>query len=147
MRLLIQRVSCAKVKVGKRYVSSIKRGIVVFIGIRRDDAKGDVDYLARRLSNLRIFEDKDGKTNLSLLEIEGDVMVISQFTLYGDTRKGRRPDFGEAAPKEVARELYQEFIQALTASGLNVKSGIFGERMEVVVHNDGPFTILMDSKG
>jgi D-tyrosyl-tRNA(Tyr) deacylase len=146
MRLLVQRVRYAEVKIEGRSICAIAKGIVVFVGIRKGDTRKDVEYLSGKLSGLRIFEDNVGKVNLSPLEIDAEVMIVSQFTLYGDTRRGRRPDFSEAAPQEVARGLYDEFTKSLASYGLRVKSGVFGERMEVIIHNDGPFTIIMDSR-
>lgn len=147
MRLLIQRVKHAKVVIREEEFCKIDKGVVVFVGIGKDDTPKVVDYLARRLSTLRIFEDMEGKTNLSILESDAELIVISQFTLYGDTKKGRRPDFGKAAQRDMADGIYHDFLKALTSFGLRVKSGVFGERMEVIIHNDGPFTLIMDSRG
>jgi D-tyrosyl-tRNA(Tyr) deacylase len=146
MRLVVQRVRCAEVKINGKTVSKIGKGLVVFIGIKRNDTIDEAKYLAGKLSRLRVFENDEGKVGISPLEINAEMMVVSQFTLYGDTQKGRRPDFSEAAPPELAKELYEKFIDYLLSCGLKVKSGVFGERMEVIVSNDGPFTIIMEKE-
>jgi len=146
MRAVVQRVSSASVTVEGRLVGKIGEGIVVFLGVGKDDDEGDVDYLARKVTGLRIFEDEEGKMNLSVLEVGGSALVVSQFTLYGDCRKGKRPSFTEAAPPDRAKELYLEFVSRLRDAGLTVETGEFQALMKVSVENNGPVTILLDSK-
>ncbi len=146
MRAVIQRVKEAKVSAGERVVGEIGNGIVILLGIGKDDREADAKYLAGKISSLRIFEDKKNKTNLSLRDIKGEVLVISQFTLYGDTKKGRRPSFTQAAEPKKAEELYEKFINFLKEYNLKVASGIFGAKMLLEIHNDGPVTFILDSK-
>ncbi|KUK83525.1 MAG: D-tyrosyl-tRNA(Tyr) deacylase [Pelotomaculum thermopropionicum] len=127
-------------------VGEIGRGLVVFLGVGRGDTLNDAGYLAGKVANLRIFEDERGKMNLSVLDIEGAVLAVSQFTLYGDCRKGRRPGFSEALPPEEARGLYDHFVEKLKGSGIRVATGCFREHMQVKIINDGPVTFLLDSK-
>ncbi len=140
MRALVQRVSEASVTVGGEEVARIGRGLVVLLGVRRGDTDADADRLAAKLLALRIFEDGDGKMNLSVRDAGGEVLCVSQFTLYGDTRKGNRPSFMDAAPPEEAEPLYERVRDALGARG-----GVFGARMAVALVNDGPVTVLLET--
>jgi len=151
LRAIVQRVSEASVSVKNeaeslREINKIKRGLVVLLGVGRQDSEEDAEYLAEKISNLRIFPDENDRMNLSVLDVRGEVLVISQFTLYGDCRKGRRPDFTSAAPPEMAEDLYEKFIEKVKAKGVEVKSGEFQARMLVDIHNDGPVTILLETK-
>jgi D-tyrosyl-tRNA(Tyr) deacylase len=146
MRALLQRVSRCSVRVDGREVSSIGRGLLVLLGVSVEDGEEDASYLAEKVVNLRIFEDGQGKMNLSLEEVGGEVMVVSQFTLYGDTRKGRRPSYTRAAPPEVAEPLYRYFCRQVEARGFTVRTGLFGAHMEVELVNDGPVTLLLESR-
>ncbi len=146
MRALVQRVSKASVTIEGQTVASIKHGLVVLIGAGKGDSEADAVYLADKVANLRIFSDEADKFNLSALDTGGEVLVVSQFTLYGDTRKGRRPSFTDAAPPEEAEPLIDRFIQLLRATGLKVETGRFRENMLVEIHNSGPVTIFIDSK-
>ena len=146
MRAVAQRVKEAWVRVDGEEVGRIGRGLLVLVGVGKEDSSEDVDYLARKLPHLRIFEDEEGRFNLSLLEAGGEVLVVSQFTLFGDCRKGRRPSFTEAAEPERAKSLYEELIERLQGEGVRVERGSFAARMEVGLVNDGPVTILLDSK-
>ncbi len=145
MRALIQRVSRASVSVDGRVVSEIGRGLVVLLGVGAEDGPQDAAALAEKCANLRIVEDDAGKMNRSVLEAGGEVLAISQFTLYGDTRKGRRPNFMGAAPPERAAPLYAAFVGRLRGLGLRVGTGVFGAHMEVDIRNDGPVTIMVES--
>jgi D-aminoacyl-tRNA deacylase len=145
MRAVVQRVSHAKVTVGSEIVGEIGIGLLVLLGVSREDATKDADYLAEKIVGLRIFEDSSGKMNLSAGEVGGALMVVSQFTLYGDVRRGKRPSFDAAAPPEQARELYQYFVVKIRASGLRCETGRFQETMQVELVNEGPVTILLDS--
>lgn len=146
MKALVQRVSRASVSVNDRIVGKIGPGLVVFLGIAQGDSREDATYLANKVVNLRIFADESSKFSLSALDTRGDILIISQFTLLGDARKGRRPDFTAAAPPDVAKQLYEFFVQQVRTSGLNVETGLFQEHMLVEVHNDGPVTISLESK-
>ena len=146
MRAVVQRVTRGSVTVKGELVAEIGAGLVVLIGVGSGDTEADAAYLAEKIANLRIFEDKEGKMNLSLLDTMGSVLAVSQFTLYGDCRKGRRPSFSEAAIPEVANELYEVVVNKLKQYGLNVATGCFGEHMVVEIINDGPVTLLLDSK-
>ena len=145
MRAVVQRVKSASVTVDGELVSEIGSGLLVFLGVSKDDQLEDIDYLAQKVANLRIFSDEDGKMNKSLLDIGGSALIVSQFTLYGDCRKGRRPSFIEASPPEKANKLYEEFIDALNELGVLGKGGIFQAMMDVQLINDGPVTMLLDS--
>ena len=145
MRVLVQRVSQAQVQVAGSTVGAIQRGLLVLLGIRDGDSLDDVAYLASKVVRLRIFEDAQGKMNYDVQEIEGAVLVVSQFTLYGDCRKGRRPSFTRAAPPELAHNLYEAFLEAVAKHGVAVAHGVFGEHMAVNLINDGPVTLLIDS--
>ncbi len=147
MRAVVQRVTEARVSVGEEVVSSIGPGLLVFLGVGASDAAADVDFLARRIANLRIFEDDAGKMNRSLLDVGGEILVVSQFTLWGDARKGRRPSFVRAASAEHARGLYRTFVDVCSALGLRTAEGRFQEHMRVALVNDGPVTLLLDSTG
>ena len=146
MRAVVQRVSSSKVTVDNRLVGSIGRGFNILIGISNDDTIEDLKYIKDKVLNLRVFEDENDKMNLSLLDIKGDILAISQFTLYGDCRKGRRPNFMNAMGGKDAKELYEKFVDMLKESGLKVETGKFGAHMSVDIQNDGPVTILLDSK-
>ncbi len=146
MRAVIQRVRRAKVSVGEKVVGEVGKGMVILLGIGKDDREEDVRYLADKIALLRIFEDEKSKMNLSLLDIKGEVLVVPQFTLYGDTKRGRRPSFIQAAEPEKAEELYEKFINFLRECNLKVASGIFGVKMLLEIHNDGPVTLILDSK-
>ncbi|EOD00657.1 D-aminoacyl-tRNA deacylase [Caldisalinibacter kiritimatiensis] len=146
MRSVVQRVSKAKVTVNGEIVGEIKKGLLVLLGVGKDDNDKDIDYLVKKIINLRIFEDENDKLNLSVADIEGELLIVSQFTLYGDVRKGRRPNFMESAPPEIAEKLYLNFVDKCKEYGLKVETGAFGEHMDVELVNDGPVTILLDSK-
>lgn len=145
MRAVIQRVSRAKVTVDSEITGEIRRGLLVLLGVGAGDARADADYLADKIIGLRIFEDAGGKMNLSVAEVEGAVLVVSQFTLYGDVRRGKRPSFDGAAPPQVARELYEYFVERIRGAGLRCETGRFQEMMQVELVNEGPVTILLDS--
>ena len=146
MKALIQRVSGASVSVAGEVVGRIGRGLVVFAGVANGDTEKDARYLAQRTVNLRIFSDQAGRFNLSALDIQGELLLVSQFTLLADTRKGRRPSFTDAAPPAQAEELFQQFVEQARATGLKVETGRFQQYMQVEIHNDGPVTIMLDSR-
>ncbi|MEA3253554.1 MAG: D-aminoacyl-tRNA deacylase [Chloroflexota bacterium] len=146
MKALVQRVRSASVEVGGGVVGQIGRGLVVFLGVGRADTEEDARYLANKVANLRVFANEADRFDLSVLEIKGELLVVSQFTLMADTRKGRRPSWSEAAPPEEARKLYEYFVEQLCSTGLKVETGIFREYMQVEIHNDGPVTLLLESK-
>jgi len=146
MRALIQRVRSAKVTVEGKTVAEIGHGLVVLLGIGQDDTKEQARFLAEKIATLRIFEDATEKFNLSLLDVSGEAIVVSQFTLYGDIRKGRRPSFSEAARPEVAAPLVEKFTEFLSARGVPSKTGIFGAHMLVEIENDGPVTIWLEKQ-
>lgn len=146
MRAVIQRVKQSRVLVNGEVTGAIQQGFTVLLGVCQEDDVQDAQYLARKIANLRVFEDLDGKMNVSLKEVEGKVLAVSQFTLLGDTRKGNRPSFVEAAPPEKAKTLYDAFTSFLVEEGITVEEGIFQAEMMVEISNDGPVTILMDSK-
>ena len=146
MKALLQRVSEASVSVGGEVVGRIGRGLVVLVGIASGDTEKDVEYLVPKIVNLRIFPDDEGRFNLSAVDINGELLVVSQFTLLADTRKGRRPSFVEAAPPAEAEELFERFVEQAQATGLKVETGRFQQYMQVEIHNDGPVTILLDSR-
>ncbi len=145
MRLVIQRVSKASVTADGLFANSIDRGLVILAGFTHDDTEDDVRLLARKCLDLRIFEDAAGKINLSVRDVKGSMLVVSQFTLYADVRRGRRPSFTDAAEPKKAEELYDRFVAVLKQSGLEVQTGAFGAKMSVEIHNDGPVTIIMHS--
>ena len=146
MKALLQRVTTASVSIDNKEVGKIGRGLVVFLGVANGDTEKDAQYLAEKMANLRIFADEEGKLNLSALDINGELLLVSQFTLLADTRKGRRPSFIGAAPPAQAEELFEYFIGQVRATGLKVETGRFQAYMQVEIHNDGPVTILVDSK-
>ena len=145
MRAVVQRVTSSNVKVDGNIVGSIGKGLNVLIGISKSDTLEDLKYIRDKVINLRIFEDEKEKMNLSVLDVKGELLIISQFTLYGDCRKGRRPNFMEAKGGEEAKELYEEFLSLLKESNLKVETGEFGADMKVEINNDGPVTIILDS--
>ncbi|HDQ74124.1 MAG TPA: D-tyrosyl-tRNA(Tyr) deacylase [Chloroflexi bacterium] len=144
MRALIQRVSQASVQVDGDVVGAIDRGVVVLVGVTHGDTEAQAEWLARKIAGLRIFEDREGKMNAGLLDVEGAALLVSQFTLYADARKGRRPSFTDAAPPEIAEALVEHLIQGLRDHHVPVESGVFGAHMLVEIHNDGPVTILLE---
>lgn len=146
MRAVVQRVSHASVTVGGRVAGEIGAGLLILLGVSRTDNPESAAYLAEKIVNLRIFPDEAGKMNRSLLDTHGSALVVSQFTLYGDTRGGRRPSYIQAASPEDANRLYEEFVQAMRALGVQVATGVFQAHMEVELLNDGPVTILLDSE-
>ncbi len=146
MRALLQRVKKASVAIDGKIVGQIGPGLLIFLGVKNGNSATDVDFLASKCVNLRIFTDEDGKFNLSALDVNAEILVVSQFTLYGDCRKGRRPSFIDAAPPPVSIPLYKAFVDAIRTSGLRVETGEFGADMEVSLINDGPVTIIAESK-
>jgi D-tyrosyl-tRNA(Tyr) deacylase len=146
MKALIQRVTEARVEIGANMFSAIGRGLLVFLGVEREDNDADLDYLIRKVVNLRIFEDEKRRMNLSLQDIEGAVLVVSQFTLSADCRKGNRPSFDSAEAPHRAKEMYERFVERLKESKVKVSTGDFGAFMQVYLVNDGPVTIMLDSK-
>ena len=146
MRAVVQRVTSAKVTVGERVTGEIGPGLLVLLGVDQGDGPADLQYIASKVRDLRIFADADGKMNQSVLDVQGGVLVVSQFTLSGDARNGRRPSFASAAPPQIARALYEEVVRELQSSGLQVATGEFQAMMQVSLVNDGPVTILLDSR-
>ena len=146
MKALLQRVTSASVSVGDEVVGKTGRGLVVFVGVAGGDTDRDAQYLAQKTVNLRIFSDEAGRFNLSALDIKGELLVVSQFTLLADARQGRRPSFVEEAPPSQAEELFERFVEEARATGLKVETGRFQQYMQVEIHNDGPVTILLDSR-
>lgn len=146
MRALIQRVSEASVTIAGEVVGQIGPGLLIFLGVRLGDTLAEAEFLADKCLNLRVFEDAAGKMNLSLLDGEGEMLVVSQFTLYGDTRRGRRPSFVDAAPPEISEPLYEHFVERLACGGLPVATGRFGANMAVRLVNDGPVTIMLEKE-
>jgi D-tyrosyl-tRNA(Tyr) deacylase len=146
VKALVQRVTEGKVSIAGEGVGMIGRGLVVFVGVADGDGEKDIEYLVQKMVNLRIFGDAAGKFNLSAMDIGGELLLVSQFTLLADTRRGRRPGFTNAAPPEKAEELLGEFVRQARATGLKVETGRFQGYMQVEIHNDGPVTILLDSK-
>jgi len=146
MRAVVQRVSEAQVSVAGEVTGRIGPGLVVLLGVSPDDTHGDLRYLAEKIIGLRIFEDQAGKMNRSLPEVDGAMLIVSQFTLYGDCRKGRRPSFISAAPPELAEAMYEDFVQHVAGQGIQTGTGRFGQHMQVTLTNDGPVTLLIDSK-
>ncbi len=145
MRAVIQRVSSASVTVDSQIVGSIDTGLLILLGVGQDDSRNDAIWLAAKIAGLRIFPDEAGKMNLSLTQIQGKALVVSQFTLYGDCKKGKRPSFVQAAAPEIAKTLYQDFIAELIGHGLKVETGTFQAKMDVALVNDGPVTLILDS--
>ena len=144
MRIVLQRVSRAEVRVRDRVINSIGRGFLLLVGITHDDGEEEVSWAVRKLAGLRVFEDQNDKMNLTIADVGGEMLVVSQFTLYADVRKGRRPAFIDAANPDKAEPLYERFCQLLSEEGIRVKKGVFGEKMEVELVNDGPVTILIE---
>jgi len=145
MRAVVQRVSRAQVTVNGEITGQIGLGLLVLLGVGRDDANADATYLVEKIAGLRVFEDAQGKMNLSVQDVGGSVLAVSQFTLYGDARRGKRPSFDAAAPPEKARQLYEFFVEQIRATGLRCETGRFQEMMQVELVNEGPVTILLDS--
>ena len=146
MRAVIQRVSEAQVSVDGLVTGRIGKGLLVLVGVAPDDTASDLEFIKRKLLNLRIFSDSHGKFNLSVKEVRGEILLVSQFTLFGDCRKGNRPSFSRAASPELAESLYQELKDQLAGSGIEIASGVFAAHMEVSMINDGPVTLLLDSR-
>lgn len=147
MRAVIQRVTAASVKIEEEnFEKKILKGLVVLIGIKSDDTTKDADYLANKIPNLRLFPDQSGRFDKSVIDIDGEIMVISNFTVYGDAKKGRRPDFTVAASLQVARELYDYFVKKISLVFPKIQSGKFGAKMLVEIFNDGPVTLILDSE-
>jgi D-tyrosyl-tRNA(Tyr) deacylase len=145
MRAVVQRVSRARVAVGDEITGEIGLGLLVLLGVGRDDKEAAANYLAEKVMGLRVFEDENGKMNRSVVEVKGSVLTVSQFTLYGDVRRGKRPSFDDAATPEIALRLYEMFVERIRATGLRCETGRFQAAMEVELVNDGPVTILLDS--
>lgn len=146
MRAVVQRVKSGSVKIGNKEVARIGEGLVVLLAIEKEDNEKDAQYMAEKIANLRIFDNEAGLPDKSILELNREVLLVSQFTLYGDTRKGRRPSFERAASGEVAEELFNQTVKLFEQKGVSVKTGRFGEKMMVEIKNDGPFTLIIDSK-
>jgi len=144
MRALLQRVSKASVTVEGQTISTIGKGLLILLGVGHGDGEEQAKFLSEKIANLRVFEDEQGKTNLSVQDVKGEVLVVSQFTLYADTRKGRRPSFIDAALPEVAEPLVGRFVELLRGHGIPTQTGKFGAHMEVEIHNDGPVTIWLE---
>ena len=145
MRALVQRVSYGSVTVDNKKVGEIEKGLVILFGVGKNDTNQTADFIADKCLNLRIFSDEQGKMNLSLLDIKGEILVVSQFTLYGDTKKGRRPSFVDAGSPQQAEDLYNYFVEVLKKSNLKVATGIFRADMKVEIHNDGPVTFMIEN--
>lgn len=145
MKAVLQRVICASVTVSGETVGSIGRGLVILVGVAIGDTVKDVNYLAKKVTGLRIFSDSEGKFNLSALDVRGELLAISQFTLLADSRKGRRPSFTDAAPPSLAEDLFKRFVDELRTSGLKVETGRFQTHMVVELYNDGPVTVILDT--
>ena len=146
MRVVLQRVSHASVTVEEKVIGKIQRGFLLLVGVTHDDTMEDMEYLVRKIVQMRIFEDEEGKLNRSIQDIGGEILSVSQFTLYADTKKGNRPSFSKAAPGDVALEMFEQFNGLLRDTGVPVETGQFGADMKVELLNDGPVTILLDSK-
>ncbi len=146
MRVVLQRVSHASVTVEEKVIGQIQRGFLLLVGVTHDDAMEDMEYLVRKIVQMRIFEDEEGKLNRSIQDVGGEILSVSQFTLYADTKKGNRPSFSKAAPGDVALEMFEQFNGLLRDTGIPVETGQFGADMKVELLNDGPVTILLDSK-
>jgi D-tyrosyl-tRNA(Tyr) deacylase len=146
MRILIQRVKTSKVVVEERDISQIGDGLLLFVGVGRDDNENDVQYLAKKVINLRIFEDEQGKMNLNVYQVKGQILSVSQFTLYANTKKGNRPGFDQSADPEMAEKYWIKFNDLLRGNDIEVQEGMFGAHMEIELLNDGPVTIWLDSK-
>ena len=146
MRILIQRSLQSSVEVNQQIIGSIDKGFVILVGVTHEDDASDVEYCVRKVANLRLFEDEEGKTNLSLKDVQGEILSISQFSLFANTKKGNRPSFIRAGQPEHANQLYEDFNEQLRAQGFKVETGEFGADMQVKIMNDGPMTLLIDSK-
>lgn len=146
MRIVLQRVAHASVTVDEKVIGKIQRGFLLLVGVTHDDAMEDMEYLVRKIVQMRIFEDEEGKLNRSIQDIGGEILSVSQFTLYAETKKGNRPSFSKAAPGDVAIEMFEQFNGLLRETGVPVETGQFGADMKVELLNDGPVTILLDSK-
>jgi D-tyrosyl-tRNA(Tyr) deacylase len=146
MRAVIQRVTSAEVEVDGRLAGKIGKGLLVFVGVGKGDGEADISYLSSKIPALRIFEDHSGKFNLSLKEVGGEMLIVSQFTLFGDSRKGRRPSFTDAEDPSVAKVLYEQLVSKMKGQGIPVQTGEFQAKMEVHLINDGPVTLLLDSR-
>ena len=146
MRVVLQRVAHASVTVEEKVIGKIQRGFLLLVGVTHDDSMKDMEYLVRKIVQMRIFEDEEGKLNRSIQDIGGEILSVSQFTLYADTKKGNRPSFSKAAPGDVALEMFEQFNGLLRDTGVPVETGQFGADMKVELLNDGPVTILLDSK-
>lgn len=145
MRVLIQRVKRARVVAGEREIAAIGRGLLLLVGIGSSDREQDIDYLAKKIAGLRVFEDGEGKMNLSIRQVSGQVLSVSQFTLYANTKKGNRPGFERSAPPDKARDFWKRFNDLMRYEGIDVREGVFGASMEVELVNDGPVTVWIDS--
>ena len=146
MKVVLQRVAHASVTVDEKVIGKIQRGFLLLVGVTHDDAMEDMEYLVRKIVQMRIFEDEEGKLNRSIQDIGGEILSVSQFTLYADTKKGNRPSFSKAAPGDVAIDMFEQFNSLLRDTGIPVETGQFGADMKVELLNDGPVTILLDSK-
>lgn len=146
MRVLIQRVKEASVSIDGRRTAEIDKGLVLLVGISKEDASKDIEWMAKKIANLRIFEDKDGKMNLNISQLGGEILSVPQFTLYADVQKGNRPGFDYSAPPEIAKRLWADFNSLLKEAEIPLKEGAFGAHMEISLINDGPVTIILDSK-
>jgi len=146
VRALIQRASYGAVRIENKLAGEIQKGLVILLGVHTNDQADDARYLAAKCVNLRIFPDDNGNMNKSLLETNGEALIVSQFTLYGDTRKGRRPSFIQAAPPDISKPLYQQFVHNVKLAGISVATGQFGAMMAVEIHNDGPVTLMLESR-
>ena len=146
MRAVVQRVDEASVVVDEKTVGSIEKGLLVLLGVGEEDNEKDLDYLVEKIIGLRIFQDENDKMNLSLIDVKGELLVVSQFTLYGDARKGKRPSFSSSAGPEVGNKYYEEFVNKAKEYGIKTETGLFGAEMKVKLVNNGPVTILLDSK-
>ena len=146
MRVVIQRVSEASVTINDAIEGKINTGFMILLGIGHEDTNEDIEWLTKKISNLRVFSDEEGKMNLTILDIKGEILLISQFTLFASTKKGNRPSFIQSAKPEIAIPLYEKFIESLKGFGISVSTGIFGADMKVSLTNDGPVTIIIDSK-
>lgn len=146
MKVVIQRVKKASLTVDGKYKGEIGKGLVVFVGIGKGDGEEEIEYIGRKIISLRIFEDENGKMNYSLKDIDGEIMIVPQFTLYGDCSRGNRPDFTSAEEPQIAKEIYLNFLKFFEGKLKKIVSGKFGSKMVVEIHNDGPVTIIMESK-
>jgi D-tyrosyl-tRNA(Tyr) deacylase len=146
MRVVIQRVTEAAVSINEEINGKIEKGLLILVGIGQEDHLEDIQWLTQKITNLRIFSDADGKMNLSIQDIKGEILLVSQFTLYASTKKGNRPSFIQSAPPTIAIPLYEQFIKSLKETGISVQTGQFGADMKVSLTNDGPVTIIIDSK-